>query len=178
VQIPFQLHALPGRVDVAVEANRDPVALGCPPYAEGFPVCSATVDYEGGGYRSALGWIQLVRSTDGAARGQLFELDPFEPLGRTPHPFCWFGFSPTLFDAPSRPVRAPMDWTAHSFLAFVAAERLVRPLLGFSWGFAIRDGSIVLDTPAFLEAEAWAAHLPMLEDGHSEWTFDSGYPEQ
>src|SRR5204863_43198 len=74
--------------------------------------------YAGSGYAAMLGWIQLVRSTDNGSRGREFELDPLEPLGVTPHPFCWFGLTPTLFDAPSRRTTDDLDWLAHSFLAF------------------------------------------------------------
>ena len=58
-------------------------------------------------------------------------MDPFEPLGRLAHPFCLFGFAPTLFDAPSRDSRAPIVWTAHSFLAFIGEDgnRLKAPCI-------------------------------------------------
>jgi hypothetical protein len=118
VRLSFTLRDLPGRVEVGVEPNAAPETLGCAPHAEGFPVCTATVEYAGAGYAAALGWIQLVRSTGGADAGASFEMDPFEALGRLTHPFCWFGFAPTLFDAPSRPSRVPLEWTAHSFLAY------------------------------------------------------------
>ena len=142
------LNDLPGWVEVTLESNQDPEALGCAPAARDFPVCTATVTYRGRGYMAALGWIQLVRSTDGASGGTQFELDPFEPLGSLTDPFCWFGFAPTLFDAPSRSHRASLDWTGQSFLCFIApVERGLeaRAILGFSWGFVIRDEIVSLD---------------------------------
>jgi hypothetical protein len=39
--------------------------VGCPAFARDFRVRTATVTYAGQGYKAALGWIQLVRSTDG-----------------------------------------------------------------------------------------------------------------
>jgi hypothetical protein len=75
------MHAAPGLVAVAVEVNDDPEALGCRPAARGFPYCSATVSHPARGYAAALGWIQLVRSTDGLSGGDEFDMDPYEPLG-------------------------------------------------------------------------------------------------
>jgi len=175
VRIDFTLRGLPGRVDIAFERNRDPDELGCPSYAEDFPVCSATVDYAGRGYHALLGWVQLVRSSDGATGGQGFELDPVERVGPVPHPFCWFGFAPTLFDAPSRRLREPMSWTAHSFLAFVGSERHVRALVGFSWGFAIEDGAVALEPPARIEDAGWDPHLALLGAEYPDWAFAPGY---
>jgi hypothetical protein len=66
-------------------------------------------------------------------------MDPFEPLGPSPHPFCFFRFAPVLFDAPARPSREDMDWRAETFLCFVpmnARRRETRAILGFSWGFS------------------------------------------
>lgn len=175
--IEFSLSGFSGRVDVEVEPNTDPEELGCPRHAEGFPVCKAVVNYAGRGYRAALGWIQLVRSTDGPTGGA-FEPDPVEALGRVPHPFCWFGFAPTLFDAPSRRAREPLDWTAHSFLAFIPDERRVRALLGFSWGFAIANGRLSLTPPALLDATGWDRHLSLFEREYPDWAFDSGFHDR
>lgn len=47
------------------------------------------------------------------------EMDPFDLFGlyeREPLPYCWFGITPTLFDAPWRDGRTPLDWVAHSLL--------------------------------------------------------------
>ena len=140
--VEFSLWNLPGWVGATVEPNDDPESLGQEATARDFPVCTATVSYRGHGYRAALGWIQLVNSTDNSSSGAQFEMDPFEPLGALAHPFCFFGFSPTLFDAPSRDSRDSLTWTAHSFLAFIGEESgrpEARALLGFSWGFSIQN---------------------------------------
>ena len=175
MRIEFTLRGLPGSVDITLEPNLDPVALGCAPHAQGFPVCTAAIEYEGRGYAAALGWIQVVRSTDGLSEGRGFDLDPYEPLGRLPHPYCWFGFAPVLFDAPSRSTRDPLDWTAHSFLSFIGAEREARALLGFSWGFAVENEVVSIGEPAALPAHAWDEHLPLLRREHPTWTFAPGY---
>jgi hypothetical protein len=179
VRLSFTLRDLPGRVDVSVEPNAAPEALGCPPHAEGFPVCTASVEYAGRGYAGALGWIQVVRSSDGEGSGERFELDPFEPLGPTTHPFCWFGFGPTLFDAPSRVEREPLQWVAHRFLGFIADEgHEARAVVGFDWGFSIADGVISIAAPGPLGSDAWDVHLPLLRHEHPGWGFAAGYRDR
>jgi hypothetical protein len=178
VLLDFRLLDAAGSVEVTVEPNTNPEALGCPPFARDFPVCTATVAYAGQGYRAALGWLQLVRSTDGITGGKEFELDPFEPLGRSSHPFCFFGFAPVLFDAPARRSREDMDWGAESFLCFVPIDsgmRETRAILGFSWGFAIRAGSISLAPPSSLAATEWDKHQKLLRREHPAWAFAKGY---
>jgi hypothetical protein len=54
-----------GSIHVDCLSNADPEFWGCwHSAAEGFPVCTCTVDYPAHGYRSMLGWVQLVCSTD------------------------------------------------------------------------------------------------------------------
>jgi hypothetical protein len=55
-----------------------------------------------------------VRGSAGAA----FDMDPFHLFEDAPSPYAFFGMNPTLFDVPSRDERHPLDWTAHSFLAW------------------------------------------------------------
>jgi len=178
VSLDFWLRDASGSVDVAVEPNTNPEALGCPPFARDFPVCTATVTYDGEGYKAALGWVQLVRSTDGANAGKEFEMDPFEPLGPSTHPFCFFGFAPVLFDAPARGSREDMDWSAETFLCFVAMEadrRETRAILGFSWGFSIREKAISLTPPTRLAPVEWDKHHALLRREHPAWAFAAGY---
>jgi hypothetical protein len=168
VPLDFALRDLAGTVRVALEPDDD----------RGFPVCTATVEYAGRGYAAMLGWIQLVRSTDNASGGEEFEVDPYEPLGRQSHPFCWFGVAPTLFDAPSRRTDADLDWTAHTFLGFVAETNEVRALLGFGWGFVVRDGVVTLAPAEPLVAGTWDAHLPLLRREYPTWEFGAGYRDR
>jgi hypothetical protein len=174
----FTLRDVPGWVEVTVGPNEDPEAVGKPRWARGFPVCTATVTCRGRGYLAALGWIQLVRSSDNASGGEQFELDPFEPLGTQAHPFCFFGFAPTLFDAPSRGSFADLDWLAHSFLCFITAggrAQEAHAVLGFSWGCRIRDQVVSYDGPSTLTASAWDAHLALLGRSHPTWDFAAGF---
>jgi hypothetical protein len=122
-----------------------------------------------------LGWIQLVRSSDAGDGGSHFEMDPYEPLGLLPHPFCWFGLTPVLFDAPSRTTRADMDWVAHSFLSFIGKPQEARAILGFSWGFSVRDQEVLIEPVAPLAPTEWDMHLRLLRSQHPSWQFASGY---
>jgi hypothetical protein len=122
VLLDFTLHEQPGWVEVTIQRNQDPEALGCAPDALDFPVCTATVTYRRQGYLAALGWIQVVRSTDGASGGKRFELDPFELLGQLPHPFCWLGFTPRLFDAPRE--RRVTAWTGLRIVSCASSRRV------------------------------------------------------
>lgn len=169
---PLMLAGAEGHVDVVVAVNVDPQMFGCRDAARGFPYCSASITHPARGYAAALGWIQLVRSTDNASGGAAFEMDPFEPLGPASHPFCFFGFLPTLFDAPSRDSLLDMEWTAHSFLCRLGEdEHQVQPLLGFCWGFAIRAAAITASGPEVLAQEDWERDLPVLVREHPTWSF-------
>ena len=152
--------------------NSDPEALGCRPAARGFPYCSASIIHPARGYAAALGWVQLVRSTDGSTGGESFEMDPLEPLGRVDHPFAFFGLLPTLFDAPSRDPIRDMDWTAHSFLCHLEEER------GRTRSSASRGASSSATEPSLRggqirSLEDWDAHRPVLVREHPRWSFAS-----
>ena len=171
-----------GMVHVECVPNVDPEFYGCWwSVAEGFPVCTATVDYPARGYGSMLGWVQVVRSTDNESGGEGFELDPFALFGDAPSPYCWYGQRPTLFDAPSRSVRQPLEWVAHSFLAGTPLDevaqlkaRRVVPLVGFSWGFTDTGSSVVLSDIEGLTDREWKTHLRIPRAGYPMWVFSEG----
>jgi hypothetical protein len=177
----FTWNGLPGAIQVECVANEDPNSLGVwHGVAGGFPVCTAFVDYPLCGYRSMLGWVQLVCSTDNESSGADFEMDPFSLFGDAPSPYCWYGQRPILFDAPSRSVRQPLDWTAHSFLAATPLEevaalkpRRVVPIIGFSWGFIDTGSEITLQDPTVLAKGAWDSHLGVLRQAYPFWLFSA-----
>jgi hypothetical protein len=204
VKLDFEWRGDHGTVDVECRTNDDPVALGCFPGAEGLPACTATVSfprlgYRGrmlarrgtvlgrrfsgrtrtcSGYRSMLGWVQLVRSTDNESGGDAFENDPFALFGDAPSPYCWYGTEPTLFDAPARAIRDDLDWIAHSFLATTPLDevmawqpRRVVALTGFSWGFTIRDGTVAIHRVEPLPRAVWNSHTPSLRAQFPLWHF-------
>jgi hypothetical protein len=176
MEIEFRRDGERGHVSVSCVPNDDPAAFGNGEDARGLPVCTATIDYPGRGYRGFFGWVQLVRSTDNAFAGRAFEMDPVRFFEDSPAPYCWYGFKPILFDAPSRNHRRPLDWLAHSFLAFTPggdhAQKQVVPLLGFSWGFVIGDhGRVTLTPVRRLTADDWKSHLLHLRRCYPGWKF-------
>jgi hypothetical protein len=168
-----------GSVEITVDVTTDPAAWGASPGAAGLPHCQATVDYPGKGYDALLGWVQLVRSTDNGSGGAHFEMDPLMFVGAVPHPFAFFGITPTLFDAPGRRSRADLDWLAHSFLCVIADigpdVRVLRAITGFSWGFDLKDGATTVAGPRRLAAADWTGHLPLLHAEHPGWRFLDEY---
>ena len=188
MDIPFTYQGHAGRVSVSVTTTQEPEILGSRGGSRGLANCTATVEFAGRGYWQLFGWVQLVRSDDNAFRGRQFEVDPFDPFGlykKAPNPYCWYGITPTLFDAPSRAKRTHLDWVAHSFLAasplrgsrriealLFGNRRVVTPLPGFAWGFHIGDDrSVTLEPLSVLGAADWEAHLPYLRDTYHGWQF-------
>ena len=179
----FQWDDLRGTITVACIPNDDPGGYGTVggAAAYGFPVCTATVDYPRRGYRSMFGWVQLVRSTDDASGGEQFEPDPFALFGDAHSPYCFYGTEPILFDSPSRLARAPLAWLSYSFLATTPVDevlagnpRRVVPLVGFSWGFEVReDDSVALREVGALTTADWEAVVPVLRRQYPSplWTF-------
>jgi hypothetical protein len=180
VRIEFDRAGIEGAVEVEVGVNADPAELGCPDFARGFPFCRATVSPPARGYADFLGWIQLVRSTD--LYGE-FRNDPFEPLGEPTQPFCFYGFAPVLFDAPHRDHREETEFIAHSFLCGLAGGVLsgrdeVEAILGFSWGFRVREEQIEVVPAERLAAPSWDGHLAYLREAFPRWSFLPGFHGQ
>src|SRR6266702_7649390 len=97
--VPFRLRGLPGRVVVEVRPNDDPVGWSCdlltaqlaPDAALGFPVCHAMIEYDRAGYAAALGWIQLMQSSDSDIDPGAFDIDPIAIYRDLATPYAWFG---------------------------------------------------------------------------------------
>lgn len=181
VKLEFTRDGLAGSVTVTVERVRHAPSVGKPATTDGFPCCSAEVDYPALGYRAFFGWVQLVRSSDNTSRGAVFEMDPFALFEDATSPYAFFGFKPVLFDAPSRADRAPLTWLAHSFLAYTpldAANRHVIPVAGFSWGFDIDDrGEIAIGPALPLDPADWDTHRHFLATTYPGWRFDGRLSE-
>jgi hypothetical protein len=176
VRIEFDRAGAPGLVEVEVGVNERPAELGCPDYARGFPCCRATVSPAARGYADFLGWVQLADSD--LHRGG-FHLDYFEPLGPVPHPFAFYGFAPTLFDAPHSDDE---NWCflVHSFLCGLGTGALdgrneIDAVLGFSWGFQKSGGEIRIDGPSLLSPSDWDRHHAYLRAAYPAWSFLSGF---
>jgi hypothetical protein len=177
VHLRLPLPGLSGHVDVHVDRTTDPGRLGAFPGAQDLAWCEAVVDSPLRGYRAMVGWVQLVRSTDNTSGGAAFQLDPLEVLGVVDHPFMAYGVKPTLFDAPSRRSRAPLDWLAHSYLTSIddGPGRSIRPLVGFSWGFVITPDAITLTPPAPLTGVDWDTDVAVVAAARPAWRYGLGW---
>ncbi|HEX6456749.1 MAG TPA: hypothetical protein VF009_09560 [Solirubrobacterales bacterium] len=176
VELPYRWCEVEGTVRIELRENDDPTSLGCVDFARGFPTCRAKIEPEARGYIEMLGWVQLVEHSL-SDRG--FYIDGFEPLGSLPHPFGFYGVSPTLFDAPHSPEES-WDFIAHSFLCGLGGELLefrreVRAVLGFSWGFRKRGEEFEYLGPDALAAAAWNGHLEYLRRAFPDWKFVPGF---
>ena len=178
MEIRYRWGALEGLVHVELGLNEDPAALGCADFARGFPYCRATAEPEAIGYGNVLYWLQLVDHSHGTTE---FELDPFAPLGPPSHPFAFYGWAPTLFDAPHSDL-GDWDFHAHTFLCGLGGElmelrREARAILGFGWGFSKQGEKIEPFGPTPLAAEDWEGHREYLGRSFPEWSFAPGFFE-
>ncbi|MEO3742879.1 hypothetical protein [Plantactinospora sp. B5E13] len=166
-----------GRVTVEVVPNTDPVTIGKDERDHGMPVCTASVEFSARGYRSLLGWVQLVREPGTTDR---FEVDPFDLFADSSAPFAWYGFRPVLFDAPSRWRSGVVRWRAHTFLTIGPWDidrRLVVPLVGFSWGYRQDPEEPPRLSPLrLLGPTDWDSHRAYLAERYPTWTFGEGSP--
>jgi hypothetical protein len=148
--------------------------------AVGFPVCSAITRFAAQGYGSYLGWVQLVRGgADPPDDRDFFILDLPPMFGDLGLPFATFGPAPELFDAPSMSDRhGRFDWVASTFLCSsptCVMTPVVEAVLGFSWGYEIRDGEISPKGLRELTAADWESQEPFLRQRCPGWTFLPGF---
>lgn len=182
LEVPFTVRGVDGLVDVELESNDDPAALGYGLLAPGataetltgYPVCTARIEYPARGYAAMFGWIQFVQSSDSEGDPSIFELDPIYLYREVSTPFAWFGLRPTLFDAPTRETRSPMRWRARSYLCVVpdaVISREVAPVCGFAWGFDADPDSITIVEATTLNCESWNDQLMTLRTQFPGWSF-------
>jgi hypothetical protein len=173
-------------VDVYYARNEDPHRAGFDALnlsfdlalTIGYPTCRATISYDGPGYRAYMGWIQLVTNRDPVSSAVKTSIDLPPIHAETDSPFFPFGISPTFFDAPSNPNRETEDWIADTFLAVcvdVARTRRVAALLGFRWGYALRQYKPEPLPLAANGADVWDEHLPVLRERFPGWEVLTGY---
>ncbi|GAB3979349.1 hypothetical protein V1634_16675 [Plantactinospora veratri] len=177
MEIRFDFDDEHGRVLVDVTPNTDPVAIGKSEREVGMPVCTASVEFSARGYRSLLGWVQLVREPRPTDR---FEIDPFDLFADSTAPFAWYGFNPVLFDAPSRWRSGAVRWQAHTFLTigpWDVDRRLVVPLVGFTWGYdQDPEDRLQLSPVRLLGPSDWDGHRRYLTERYPSWRFGDGSP--
>ena len=177
--IPFRLRGLDGAVTVDMVRNEDPKRWGYDllgrfpkDQAVGFPVLRASVVYPAEGYRTAMGWIQLVYyGEDPQDPEVLVDLTPQHADAGTPYAF--WGFCPAFFDAPSTQ-QAGIRWSADAFLATspdALMTKTVLPVCGFRWGYSTTRRPPGLLSPERVGAEAWNPARAVLAEGFPNWEF-------
>jgi hypothetical protein len=180
LDLPFRLRDRDGTVHVDIRANDDPEEVGHPLVAVGydaqkfrnFPVMTATVDYDGIGFRAWMGWLQVIeRHDDDGEVAQDVDIPPFLEGS----PLYTLGYLPTLADCPANPDHPDGDWVAHAFLVVipdVVRSRRLWPVAGFRWGYRLVAGRPVERfAPTELARTAWDSHRPLLEAEYPGWTF-------
>lgn len=184
--VPFALRGVAGQVVIDLMRNEDPVGWGCHlltdelprDAAESFPVCLARIEHPARGYAAAVGWVQLVQSTDSEGDPSTYEIDPTTIYREVATPFAWFGVKPDLFDAPFRGSKYQMIWRARSYLCVspdAVMTRAAEPLCAFAWGFDVdANGSIKLMGPSPLDLTTWKEHVELLRSLYPCWAFLDG----
>jgi hypothetical protein len=178
LQIPFQVRGKRGMVTVDYQVGdvTDPwgfalLALAFPPEAiDGFPVCSATVSYEGVGYHAMMGWIQIIH-----CRGtQTYDIVDQPPqLTESQMPYCYWGPSPSFFDAPGNSAQG-LIWTADAFLVLTPdalITRVIQPICGFHWGWSTETEKPAIFPIEPISTDAWERARSVLEPRYPGWTF-------
>lgn len=196
--IPFSLSGYNGEVAIYYGINDAPVKVGFDSLTGlnfnielccGYPVIHARIEnYEGSGYRTFCGWIQIVTSVysnshdKAKAQTEIFiSVDIAPALHESDIPFASYGNLPQLFDAPCHNLGefAELCWTADTFLTTVPARSRneeISWLLGFRWGYIETD--IPHQKPVLLplevtDAQIWNRHIPYLSKEYSKWRFKS-----
>ncbi len=176
LRLEFEARGRAGSVSVSLTTNENPTDIGCAAWAQGFPICEATVEFAGRGYEALMGWVQLVRQRSPAhAPEEWWETDPLEVFADLELPFGVYGIEPTLFDAPARSDRSQrLDWHAESFLCVAPTSPMARevmPIVSFAWGFSLGAGEITPRAPEPLPASAWTQHRERLAAAYPTWEF-------
>jgi hypothetical protein len=183
----FRLSGRGGEVVVQYGPNIDPAHWGYEllgldfpdTVAKGFPVLRADVSYEGEGYAATLGWVQVVWMTVAAEREPRVIVDVPPQLIGTGFPYVSFGVEPTMFDSPST-TASDVDWVARTFLTASPDRlmtRVVEPILGLRWGYALRGGVPQLKDLSRGDDEDWREARLVIAHQFREWEFRRSWAE-
>ena len=183
--IPFRLRDLEGEISVLYGVNEDPVRWGYavlelewfkPELVRGFPIMEASVDHPAEGYAADMGWVQVVRydirDPGEEEHATVFDVPP--QFADADIPYAAFGVRPTFFDAPAMSAQ-DATWRALTFLVHTpdaVLSRVIRPICGFSWGYRVDGGRVVLDPLAVADAGDWSEVLADLRARFVTWTFE------
>ena len=147
----------------------------------GYPVMKAAVRYSGRGYEALFGWVQIVTHRYGEGSEMEVEVDIAPQFSEYQNPFCFYGYKPTLYDAPRHNPGLSMDWTAYSFLCPLkipdsAGKKSISPVTGFRWGYRLLAGKVIeLFKPEIVHEEKWKSLKKEVENNYGDWEFSDKY---
>jgi hypothetical protein len=195
-RIPFILNGRRGHVAVYYGIDDDPVGAGFDvlpglnfdiALCRGYPVVQAAIEeYEGSGYRTLCGWIQIVtdefRDHDqgNTTEGRWASVDLVPAMRESGVPFACFGNLPQWFDAPCHNLgeHAELTWVADTFLTTLplrSRQEEISWLMGFRWGYneyaTLAHKPVQVLPLEITGAEVWNSHLLFLRQECSSWRF-------
>ena len=193
LHIPFEHNGRRGAVAVTYGVTEDPGVSGFDALpgmdfdltqCRGYPTMRGVIDsYEGTGYRTLFGWIQIVtgvRTASGKPTDTNVSIDKLPAMQDVATPFASMGNLPQIFDAPCRNLNGyeSLHWTADTFLTTVpirTRDEEIHRLLGFRWGYTENADSVhhpVARLPLTVTTpQEWNALLPILRKNYPGWQF-------
>jgi hypothetical protein len=179
--LPFETRSHSGRVHVAYGAVADSDGIGFsmlgvglePQQPIGYPVIKADIDFDGDGYTALFGWVQILHNTAwGPEAADEVDLPPF--LLGSEMPTMYFGYLPTMFDAPANPHHPNGDWSAFTFLTAIpdlVISRSVRALTGFHWGYRLASSRPTPMPVQPIGPDDWQSRRTLLAHTFPTWSF-------
>lgn len=185
LELPFLIRSQSDKVKIDYSINKDPIYWGFEHLnvsfdiekAKGFPVCEAAVSYQGQGYHSVFGWIQVINMDIKDTNDQSSFVDIGALFKETDMPFFSFGNAPTFFDAPCSTDVANMNWTAQAFLVAVdgvVGTKTIKYVAGFKWGYKIADGEPQVNPVNAVTVQDWNTKVEFLNTEYPNWNFIKG----
>lgn len=181
-ELPFSVRGYSGKVKINYCINKEPTIWGFSelalPFnietAKNFPICEATISYNGKGYHSVFGWIQTIDMDIKDSHQQSSFVDVGALFKEIDMPFFSFGNLPILFDAPCIKDVKNMSWTAQSFLVTIGDVMMTKDIYyvtGFEWGYDIIDGLPKAKPIKKLNVDNWNAKTSFLKKKYNNWNF-------
>src|SRR5215204_4535559 len=121
----------------------------------------------------SLGWVQVVWMSVAGEPDTRVIVDVAPQLIGSGFPYVSFGVEPTMFDAPST-VQQNVEWIARTFLTASPDRlmtRVVAPVVGFRWGYTVRDGDVTVGALNPAADDDWLEARAPLAAQFPDWEF-------
>ena len=184
IKIEFTHHRYAGCLRVMIKKNHGVLSSGfsaidkrfTDDMVKGFPVIHSDIVFEGPGYEAMFGWFQVISHDVGGGETD-FSVDIAKQFQEFSNPFCYYGYKPEFYDAPSMNDPHIIRWNAYTFLCPLALSnteeyRMIIPLAGFKWGYAMsrgRPSSIMNPVPA--SRDDWNLVRMKVYSQYPQWQF-------